>query len=74
MLYEQSAFVSTPIARRCSLHVEKSKVSMSASKPGTLLMSVLTARAQPVHLHPIEKKGETEWETTVPLGDELKGL
>lgn len=71
---EQHVFISIPVARRCSLHTEKPEVSMSASQPGTLLMFVLTATAQPVHLHPIQKKGEAEWETTVPLWDKLKGL
>lgn len=71
---EKNACDSIPIARRCSFHVKKPKVSMSASQPGTLLMFVLTARAQPVHLHPIEKKGEAEWETMVPLWDKLEGL
>lgn len=71
---EKSACDSIPIARRCSFHIKKSKVSMSASQPGTLLMFVLTARAQPVHLHPIEKKGEAEWETMVPLWHKLEGL
>lgn len=64
---EQSVFVSIPVARRCSLHIKKPEVSMSASQPGTLLMFVLTATAQPVHLYPIEKKGEAERETMVPL-------
>lgn len=71
---EQSVFVSIPVARRCSLHIEKPEVSTFASQPGRLLMFVLTATAQPVHLHPIEKKCETEWETMVPLWDKLKGL
>lgn len=37
-------------------------------------MFVLTAAAQPVHLQPIEKEGEAEWETVMSPGDKLKGL
>lgn len=64
---EESAFISIPVARGGSLHMENRKGPMSASQPGTFLMLVLTAAAQPVHLYPIEKKCEAEWETTVPL-------
>lgn len=71
---EQSVLVSIPVARKCSLHIENPEVSVSASQPGTPLMFVLTATAQPVNLHPVEIKGEAEWETLVPLGDELEGI
>lgn len=59
--------VSIPIARRGSVHVHETKVSMLASQSSTFPMLVFTAGAQPVHLYPIEEKGETEGETMVPL-------
>lgn len=37
-------------------------------------MLIFTAGAQPVHLHPVQEKGETEGETMVPFGNKLKGL
>jgi len=65
--HEQHVLISIPVARRCSLRTEKRKVFMSVFQPGKLLMFVLTATAEPVHLHPIEKKDEAEWETVGPL-------
>lgn len=63
-----------PVARRCSSHMQNPEVAVGASQAGTPQVSVLTARAQPLHLQPVEIKGEAEREAQVPLGGELEGI
>lgn len=70
----QRTFVSILVARGWSLHTHKPKVASFASKSGTFPMLIFAAGAQPVHLHPVQEKGETEGETMVSFGNKLKGL